>query len=96
MEHLKHQVFLGSDAFVESMRSKVSPPERDLREIPQARARPTAKPLAHYARTCYDRNSAIAASYASGSYTRQDIGDFFGLHYSRISRIVAAAEQAAR
>ncbi|MEA3276072.1 MAG: hypothetical protein U9Q81_12415 [Pseudomonadota bacterium] len=90
---LKQQVFLGSDAFVESMRRKV-PKGRDLREIPQAKVRPIAKPLAHYARKHPDRNRAIAAAYASGGYTMQEIGDFFGLHYSRISKIVQAASGA--
>lgn len=91
-EQLKHQVFLGSDAFVESMRRKV-PEDRDLREIPQAKARPVAKPLAHYARQHPDRDRAITAAYASGGYTLQDIGDYFGLHYSRVSKIVRAASQ---
>lgn len=90
---LKHQLFLGSDAFVDSMRRKV-PADGDLREVPQARARPAAKPLFHYARAYADRDSAIAAAYASGGYTLKDIGDYFGLHYSRISKIVHLAEQA--
>lgn len=38
----------------------------------------------------------IAAAYASGGYTMQNIGDFFGLHDSRVSKIVAAAEQATK
>lgn len=92
-EQLKHQVFLGSDAFVESMRCKV-PGSRDLREIPQTKARPTAKPLSYYARHHANRDRAIAAAYASGGYTMQDVGDFFGLHYSRVSKIIQAADQA--
>ncbi|MEA3278662.1 MAG: hypothetical protein U9Q81_25865, partial [Pseudomonadota bacterium] len=41
-----------------------------------------------------DRDRAIAAAYASGGYTMQEIGDYFGLHYSRISKIVQAASGA--
>jgi putative transposase len=89
-EQLKHQVFLGSDAFVESMRRKL-PQGRDLREVPQAKARPRAKPLADYASRYPERDQAIVAAYASGGYTMQDIGDFFGLHYSRVSKIVRAS-----
>lgn len=92
-EQLKHQVFLGSDDFVESMRGKVSK-GRDLREIPQARSRAKAKTIAHYARQCETRNQAIAAAYASGGHTMQRIGDFFGLHYSRVSKIINAADHA--
>ena len=94
-QRLRHQVFLGSDSFVESMQRKI-PADRDLREVPQAKARQPAQPLAHYARAHPDRNRAIAAAYASGGYTMQDIGDYFGVHYSRVSRIVGAAEKAKR
>ena len=89
-EHLKHQVFLGSDAFVDTMQSKV-PQDRDLREIPQAKARQVARPIDEYAHQHPDRDLAIAAAYASGGYTLRDIGDYFGLHYSRVSKIVRAA-----
>jgi len=92
-EQLKNQVFLGSDAFVESMRRQV-PQNRDLREIPQARRRPAAKTIPEYSREHPQRNDAIVAAYRSGGHTLQDIGDFFGLHYSRVSKIVKAADLA--
>jgi hypothetical protein len=74
------------------MRRKI-PADRDLREVPQAKARPPAKPLPEYARQHPQRDRAIAAAYASGGYTMQDIGDYFGLHYSRVSKIVRAESQ---
>ncbi|MCP4698341.1 MAG: addiction module toxin RelE, partial [Gammaproteobacteria bacterium] len=77
-EQLKNQVFPGTDVFVETMKRKI-PQERDLSEIPQAKARPDPKPIAHYAQVCPDRNQAIAAAYASGGYTMKAIGDFFEL-----------------
>jgi len=92
---LKHQVFLGSDAFVERMMRKV-PRGRDLREVPQSKARPRAKPLAAYVRTHPQRDRAIAEAYASGGYTMQEIGDYFGLHYSRVSKIVRAEAEERR
>jgi REP element-mobilizing transposase RayT len=94
-EHLKNQVFLGSDTFVESMRRQV-PQNRDLREVPQAKRRPRAKALPEYARKYVQRNDAIVAAYRSGGYTLRDIGDYFSLHYSRISKIVQAADSALR
>ena len=75
------------------MRRRV-PTDRDLREIPQARARPIAKPISVYDRKYADRDSAIAAAYASGGHTMQVIGDPFGLHDSRVSKIVRKAGQA--
>jgi hypothetical protein len=64
-EPLGHQMFLGADAFVEAMRRKV-PTDRELPEVPQARARPAVKPLDGWAREHADRAKAIAAAYASG------------------------------
>jgi REP element-mobilizing transposase RayT len=86
-EQLKRQVFLGSEDFVDAMQRAVSGP-RDLREVPQAKPRPKALSLDEYARTQADRDAAICAAYASGGYTLREIGDHFGLHYSRVSKIV--------
>jgi hypothetical protein len=66
------------------------PRGRDLREVAQAKRRPRAQPLEDYARVHPGRNRAIAAAYASGGYTMQQIGDYFGIHYSRVSKIVRA------
>jgi hypothetical protein len=66
-EHLKQQVFLGSDAFVEAMRLKV-PADRDLREVPQAKRRPVPRSLPEYDRAHAGRDQAIKAAYASGRY----------------------------
>jgi hypothetical protein len=87
-ERLKRQVFLGSDAFVESMQRRV-PQDRDLREVPQAKRRALPRPLADYARRYPDRDRAMAATYASGGYTMREIGDYFGVHYSRVSKILS-------
>ncbi len=75
------------------MRQRI-PQDRDLRELPQARQRPPAKPLDDYVRKKPERNDTIVAAYRSGSSTLRDIADFFGLHYSRISKIIQAADSA--
>ncbi len=36
-----------------------------------------------------NRNESIVVAYASGGYNLKQIGDYHGLHYSRVSRIVA-------
>ncbi len=89
-ESLKRQVFLGSDAFVASMQHKV-PKALDLREVPQAKRWPVPLSLPEYDRRHADRDQAINAAYASGGYTMKEIGDYFGLHQSRISKIIRAA-----
>jgi putative transposase len=92
-EQLKHQVFLGSDAFVDNLQRRL-PMDRDLSEVPRAQRRPPAKPLAEYVALCPDRDAAIVAAYASGGYTLKQIGEYFNLHYARISRIVRRAREA--
>jgi hypothetical protein len=91
-EGLKHQVFLGSDAFIEGMQRRIPDAEK-LREIPRAQRRPRAKALEDYAR---HGRKGMAEAYLSGDYTLQQIADYFGVHYSTVSRTVAACEQQKR
>jgi len=86
-ERLKNQIYLGSDAFVERLQNKIAA-DADLSEIPRSHRRPIPKTLDYYTRRYSDRNKAIAMAYASGGYSLKAIGEFFGLHYSRVSRIV--------
>ena len=54
-----------------------------------------AKPLAHYAaRSGNNRDKAIAQAYDCGGYGMKEIGEHFGLHYSRVSRIVSGQRKA--
>ncbi len=92
-EQLKNQIYLGTDAFVQKMLAK-QPATDDLSEIPLGQRRAMAKPLSHYAARTRDRDKAIAMAYASGGYGLKEIGDYFGLHYSRVSRILRAAREA--
>lgn len=92
-EQLKYQIFLGPDGFAEAMQRRF-PLGRDLEEIPRAQRRRLANPLEAYEKEWPTRNAAIAAAYASGDYTMKDIGDYFGLHFSHVSRIVQLAENA--
>lgn len=85
--------FLGSEVFVEQVRGQL-PQDRDLSEIPRAQRRPPAKPLRDYARLHPHRDDAIAAAYASGGYMLKQIGEYFGLHYAQVSRIVRRAMDA--
>jgi REP element-mobilizing transposase RayT len=92
---IKHQIYLGSDSFVEKMQSEVESGQ-DLSEIPLKQRRPPAKPLEHFSTTCCDRDVAIAQAYASGGYSMKQIGEHFGLHYSYISRIINRSRRARR
>ena len=85
---LKNQIYLGSDTFIEKMQRKMETAQ-DLSEVPAVQRRKPAKPLEYYAKKHADRDKAIAQAYASGAYGMKEIGDHFGLHYSRVSRILA-------
>jgi hypothetical protein len=86
-EHLRNQVYLGSERFVEELQSLIDG-EKELSEIPGAQRRPLVKPIEYYESVASDRNSAIVKSYDSGGYTLKALGEHFGLHYSTVSGIV--------
>ncbi len=92
-EYLRNQVFLGNEQYVEDVRKKIDS-NKDLTEIPRSQRRPEYKSLEYYADKAAGRDEAIVLSYASGGYSMKTIGKYFGLHYSRVSRIVAKAEKA--
>lgn len=84
-EKLKNQIFLGSDEFVANLQHTLDA-NASFREIPVAQRRPPPKPLTRIAET-HGRGEAIFKAYASGGYSLKEIGNYFGLHYSRVSRI---------
>jgi putative transposase len=86
-EQLKNQIYLGSELFVDEMQCKLSVDFKST-EIPYIQRRQIAKPLDGYMKKYTDRNLAILKAYESGHYSMQEIGSFFGLHYTSISRIV--------
>jgi len=90
---LKNQIYLGSETFVERMHRKMGA-NQHLDEIPKTQRRPVAQPLDRYFKKHKDRNTAIFEAYRSGGYSMEAVGDYVGLHYSRISRIVSSAEKA--
>jgi len=93
-EGLRHQVFLGSESFVQRHCVPSNPLDR-LREVPRAQRRPFAKPLAEFARRYPTRREAMARAFQTGVYSMQEIADYFGVHYSTVSRAVHLLENAA-
>jgi DNA invertase Pin-like site-specific DNA recombinase len=86
---MRHRVFLGNEAFAERHRVASRPPER-LREVPRAQRRP----LADFARRYPERREAMARAFRTGVYSMQEIADYFGVHYSTVSRAVRRLEPA--
>lgn len=90
-ESLKNQVYLGDVDFVEKMHAQIEK-DRDLSEVPLAQRRKVAKALLEYEQQAKTRDDAIDNAYASGGYSMKEIGEHFGLHYSRVSRLLKAAK----
>ncbi len=65
----------------------------DLSEVPSAQKRKPAKPIEEYIDTTGSRDEGIYLAYRSGAYTMKAISDDLGLHYSTVSKIIAAFEK---
>jgi putative transposase len=84
---LSNQVYLGDKAFVDRVQKYLPNDNGDI-QIPKIQRRPVARSLAEYESESDSRNSAIKVAYASGAYSYQDIGSYFGLHFTRVGVIV--------
>ncbi len=90
-EGLKHQVFLGSDGFVEHFSDNTERAER-LTEVPRAQRRALVKPLIWFEQHYSVRHEAMARAFLAGVFSMQEIADHFGVHYSTVSRAVRRFE----
>lgn len=88
-DKVSHQVFLGSELFIEQHEVYKEDLEGDLSEIPVKQRRRPAKSLEGYIAESKTRNMAMYAAYSSGSYTLKDIAQYFKVHYSTVSRVIA-------
>ncbi|MFA0560639.1 transposase [Vibrio breoganii] len=90
--NLRQQVFLGDEAFVAKHLAIQNDLQGDLREVPLKQRRTKPKTLSEYNHEAVDRSSAMTSAYASGGYTLQQIADYFGVHYSTVSRMINATK----
>jgi len=90
-EHLKNQIFLGDDQFVENMQARINE-NQEMSEIPRAQRRKVPRPLDYYANKYKDRNQGVCAAYQSGGYSMREVGEHFGLHSSSVSKIIKQAD----
>jgi len=86
-EALSNQIFLGNEEFITEVKKHI-PDDKDLSEMTSAQKRPIAKPLSYYKAKHKFRDDGISAAFDSGGYSMKQIGDYFELHYSTVSRIV--------
>ena len=90
--HLRQQIFLGSEEFVEEMQSMVAR-DQDMTEIPLLQRQDPPKPLKSYRRRFPDPKMAMAEAYKSGHHTMKSIAKYFEVHYTTVSRAVSGYQQ---
>jgi hypothetical protein len=61
-------------------------------DIPALQKRALSIPISDYQDKYKDDNIAIKEAYLSGGYTMKDIGEYFGMHYTTVSRIIKRYE----
>lgn len=98
--NLKGQIYLGDSRFVSDAQACIAVDAPGLSEVPEVQRRrryaPSERWEEHYHvyRNMADRDRAIVDAFMSGGSTMRAIGEHFGIHYSRVSRIVSNAERA--
>jgi len=88
---LRNQVYLGGEEFVTKLQGMIDG-SKELSEIPSSQRRPLSLSIREYELRAGSRDECINIAYASGGYTQKEIGNYFGLHYARVSRIITRAK----
>jgi len=88
--HLKNRLYLGSENFVneclKNTNQKINTTYNLNIDFKEGSLSP---PISHYEKTTTERKDAIFQVYKSGHYSMKEIGEYFNLHYSRVSKIVS-------
>jgi len=95
-DSLEAQSLLGVEGFAEGLRHLVTE-KQQVREIPKGQrfvGRPSLKKLfSQRSRGKASRDQLIATAITDFGYSQMELASFLALHYSTISRIVAAAKE---
>ena len=84
---VSNQIYLGDSRFVDKVQQYLNEQKEDI-HIPRQQRRSIPKTLSEYEKMAGNRDEAIVTAYASGGYSYQEIGNYFGLHFTRIGKIV--------
>jgi putative transposase len=90
---LRQQIYLGDEDFVDRMQALASPQNSADRDIPRAQ-RSKARSLAQWLSSCPTREEALYKAHTESALSMSAIARELGLSVSRISRLIARAEQA--
>lgn len=68
-------------------------PDTNFSEIPASQKHIPPKPFKYFNRRFKDRVITIINAYQNGGYSMVEVGKYFGLCYSTISRIIQMVER---
>ncbi len=91
---LRQQIFLGDEAFARRMQALADPARRDSIEVPRAQRR-TGGDLDRYLLPSHSRAEGLRRAHVEDGMTMSDIAGKLGLSVSRVSRLIARAEESA-
>jgi len=90
---LRQQIYLGDEAFVERMQAQAEPKNSADRDIPRVQ-RSKARSLDQWLSSCTTREEALYRAHTESALSMSAIARELGLSVSRVSRLIAQAEQA--
>jgi len=90
---LRQQIYLGDEAFVERMQALAEPRNSTDNDIPKIQRR-KSRTLAQWMQRCENREQALYNAHTQSAMTMSAIARELGLSISRVSRLIARAEEA--
>jgi len=88
-DSIRGQILLGSDSFVKKWQKQLATGK--VMEKARRRQAKQVKPLSDYEKSCKNAKNAMIKAYKTGNYTLQEVGEYFDVHYSTVSRAVKQA-----
>lgn len=80
------QILLGSDGFVNKWKKQLA--SGKVMDRARQRKAKKVKPLSDFGKRFKNIKTAMVKAYETGNYTLDQIGSYFGVHYSTVSRTV--------
>ncbi len=90
---LRQQIYLGDEDFIERMQALAAPKNRTDHDIPKIQ-RSKARTLAQWLASCENREEALYQAHTASAISMTAIARELGLSVSRVSRLIARAEEA--
>jgi len=93
-KELQCQVLLGEEEFIEKFKG-VLEEKKQVKEIPRLQryiGRPSLDNIFRGQKIKAQRNISIGSAHMNQGYSLKEIGDYLGIHYTTVSKVLAKAE----